>query len=86
MKIRIKTNDGKNIRIPAPLWLVKAALGFGTVGLKIAKKYAPEDSLQYLDMVDLHELRKGFGVLQDYKGLKIIDIKSSDGNEVEIII
>jgi hypothetical protein len=86
MKIRIKTNDGKNIKVPAPMWLVKAALGFGSFGIKIAKKYAPEESRQYLDMVDLHELRKGFAVLQDYKGLKLVDIKSSDGNEVEIII
>lgn len=86
MKIYIKTNDGKNLRIPAPIWLVKAALGFGGVGVKIAKRYAPEDSRQYIDMVDFHELRKGFEVLQDYKGLKLVDIKSNDGTIVEIII
>jgi hypothetical protein len=37
-------------------------------------------------MIDFHELRKGFNILKDYKGLKLVDIKSSDGTIVEIII
>jgi hypothetical protein len=86
MRIYIKTNDGKVIKIPAPLWLVRGALGLGNVGVRIAKSYAPEESRQYIDMIDFHELRKGFDVLKHYKGLKLVDIKSSDGTVVEIII
>lgn len=86
MRIYVKTNDGKTIRIPAPMWIVKAALGLGGFGTNIAKRYAPEESRQYIDMIDFRELRKGFEVLQDYKGLKLVDVKSSDGTIVEIII
>jgi hypothetical protein len=37
-------------------------------------------------MIDFHELRKGFDILKEYKGLKLVDVKSSDGTVVEIII
>lgn len=86
MRIYIRTNEGKVIKLPAPMWLVKGALGFGNVGIRIAKKYVPAESQQYIDMVDLHELKKGFNILKDYKGLKLVDIKSSDGTIVEIVI
>lgn len=86
MRIYVRTNEGRTIRIPAPLWLVRCALSMGTFGIRIAKNYAPEESRQYLDMVDLKELRKGFSILKDYKGLKLVDVKSSDGTIVEIII
>jgi hypothetical protein len=86
MRIYVKTNDGKVIRIPAPLWLVKGALGLGNFGVIIARRYGPEESRQYIDMIDFHELRKGFDILKEYKGLKLVDVKSGDGTIVEIII
>jgi hypothetical protein len=86
MRIYVRTNEGKVFRVPAPLWIVRGALGLGNFGINIAKRYAPVESRQYIDMVDLRELRKGFEVLKDYKGLKIVDVKSSDGTIVEIIV
>ena len=86
MRIYIKTKVGKVFRIPAPLWLVRGALGLGNMGVRIAKSYAPKESRQYIDMIDFHELRKGFNILKEYKGLKLVDVKSSDGTVVEIIV
>ena len=86
MRIYIKTNDGKSFRFPAPIWLVKGALGLGDFGLSIGRKYIPEDQRQYVDNIDFRELRKGFDVLKEYKGLTMVDVKSSDGTEVTIII
>lgn len=86
MKIYIRTNEGRSFRIPAPLWIVKAALGLGGVGVSIGRRYISEESRPYVDAVDFRELRKGFEVLKDYKGLKLVDVKSSDGTEVTIII
>lgn len=86
MKIYIKTEEGKRFFIPAPMWLVKCALGLGGVGTAIAKKYVSEDDLKYVESVDFKELRKGFGILQQYKGLKLLEVKSSDGTEVTIIV
>lgn len=86
MRIYVKTNDGKVFKIPAPLWLVKGALSLGSLGVAIGGKYIPEDSRQYVDAVDFRELRKGFGVLKDYKGLKLVEVKANDGTEVTITV
>lgn len=72
--------------IPAPLWLVKAALGIGGFGVSAARKYVPEDQRIYYDSIDFKELSKGFDVLSQYKGLTMVDIKAKDGTELKIII
>lgn len=86
MRIYVRTNDGKVFKIPAPIWLVNGALGLGSFGVAIGRKYIPEESRQYVDAVDFRELRKGFKVLKDYKGLKLVEVKASDGTEVTITI
>lgn len=86
MRIYIKTNDGKSFKVPAPLWLVKGALGLGNFGLSIGKKYIPEEQRHYVDSIDLRELRHGFDVLKEYKGLVLVDVKAGDGTEVKIIV
>jgi hypothetical protein len=86
MRIYIRTSDGKSFSIPAPMWLVSGVLGLGNFGTSIARKYVPEDQRQYVDCVDFHELRRGFHILRQYKGLTLVDIKSSDGTEVTIVV
>lgn len=86
MRVYIKLSNGRSFKIPAPIGLVKAALGFGGFGVSIARKYIPEEHRQYIDCIDFRELRKGFDVLRNYKGLKMIEIKAQDGTEVTIII
>jgi hypothetical protein len=86
MRINVRTNDGKNFKIPAPLWLVKGALSLGSFGVIIGRKYIPENSRQYVDAVDFRELRKGLEVLKDYKGLKLVEVKANDGTEVTITV
>lgn len=86
VRIYIKTNEGRVLRFPAPLWLVSGALGFGKFGVKIAKRHVPEDQKQYLEIVDFHELRKGFKILREYKGLTLVEVRSSDGTEVTIVV
>lgn len=86
MRIYIKTDDGKVFKIPAPFWLVKGALGLGSFGVAIGRRYIPEESRQYVDAVDFRELRKGLGVLKDYKGLKLVEVRSNDGTEITITI
>lgn len=86
LKIYIRSNNGKSFKIPAPLFMVKAALGFGGFGISIARRYIPENQRQYLDCIDFRELRKGFDVLRGYKGLTLVNVHASDGTEVIIII
>lgn len=86
MKIYIRRNDGKCFIIPAPIGLVKAAIGLGDFGIVIARKYIPEDQREYYDSIDFKELKKGFDILKSYKGLKILEVNSIDGRELKIVI
>lgn len=72
--------------MPAPIALIKVALGFGNFGLSIAKRYITEEQKKYIENIDLKELRKGFDVLKAYKGLKMVEVKAGDGTEVTIIV
>ena len=86
LKIYVKLNNGRSFKIPAPIGLVKAALGLGGLGVSIARRYIPKDQVHYIDSIDFKELRKGLNVLKDYKGLKMVDVKTEDGTIVIVII
>lgn len=86
MKIYIKLSNERSFKIPAPIGLVKVALGLGGFGVSIAKKYIPKDKSQYIDCIDFKELKKSLDVLRNYKGLKMVDIRTEDGTEVRITI
>lgn len=86
MRIYIKIENGRSYFIPAPLWLVKAGLGMGGFGVRIAKKHVPEEQLFYLENIDFKELKKAVDVLKDYKGLQMINIKAKDGTEIRVVI
>lgn len=86
MRIYIKMEDGRRFFIPAPMWLIKGALSIGGIGTTIAKKYVSEEERKYMESIDFKEISKGFSVLNQYRGLKLVEIKSSDGTEVIIIV
>lgn len=86
MRIFIRCENGRRYFIPAPIWLVKAGLGMGVVGVRIAKKHVPEDQLSYLEGIDFRKLKKAVNVLKNYKGLQMVDIKTKDGTVIKIVI
>jgi len=86
LKIYLKIENGRRYFIPAPIWLVKAGLGMGGFGVRIAKKYIPEDQITYMESIDFRNLKDAIDVLKEYKGLNMIDIKTKDGTEVKIVI
>lgn len=86
MKIYLKIENGRRYFIPAPIWLVKAALSMGGFGIRIAKKHIPEDQISYVENIDFRELKKAVDVLKKYRGLNMVDVKAKDGTEVKIII
>lgn len=86
MKIYVKLNSGRSFKVPAPIGLVKAALGLGGLGVSVARKYIPEEHRQYVECINFKELGKGFDVLKGYKGLKMLEVKAQDGTEVTVII
>jgi hypothetical protein len=84
MKIYIKTNDGKKFRIPLPLWMI--SLGLSNTTIKIATKNLKPEDKKYLEQIDFGALSQNIGELKQYKGLKIVDVKSKDGTEVTITV
>jgi len=86
VKIYIKLNTGRSFKIAAPIVLVKMVLGLGGFGVSIARRYIPEEQRQYVDGINFRELKKGFDVLKNYKGLKLVEVTARDGTEVTIVV
>lgn len=84
MKIYLKLENGKRFFIPAPMWLMKAAMG--DFAVRIAKRHMPEEQIPYIENIDFRELKKALDVLKKYKGLNMVDVKAKDGTEVKIIV
>lgn len=84
MRIYIKTDEGKKLRIPVPMWVVR--LGTRLPIERIVRKHMKEKDAKYLEMIDWKEMRNLIISLSDYKGLNLVDIRASDGTEVLIRI
>lgn len=84
MRIYVRTDEGKVIRIPLPLWILK--LGTGKFAEKMVYKYVPEKDRQYVECFDFSQLRHAVNVLKEYKGLEIVHVDCKDGTKVSIKI
>jgi len=86
LRIYLRIENGRRYFIPAPMWVVKAALGMGDFGMRIAQRHMPEDQRIYVENIDFRELKKAMSLLKNYKGLNLVDVKTKDGTEVRIIV
>jgi hypothetical protein len=84
MRIYIRTDKGKRIRIPIPTWLIRMGTRFPIE--RIARKHISERETKCLEVIDWKEMRSLINSLSEYKGLKLVDIKANDGTEVLIQI
>ena len=83
MKVVIKTKDmGFKIPVYVPLSLCTFFIN------KYGKSFSKyNDSMNdYIRNIDPHELSESLEILKQYQGLKIVDIRDSEGNIVEITI
>ena len=49
-------------------------------------KHIPEKDRKYIDMIDFHKISKCMDILKEYRGLNLVEVKSSDGTEVRITV
>jgi len=84
MRIYIKTEEGRKLRIPVPMWVVRLATRLPIE--RIVRKHIKEKDAKYLELIDWKEMRSLISSLSEYKGLNLVDIKASDGAEVLIQI
>ncbi|MDF2880519.1 MAG: hypothetical protein K0R54_1076 [Clostridiaceae bacterium] len=83
MKVSVRT-DGKRFFIPVPFGLVK--LGIFMAKSPLVIRHTPEKYRVYINCIDTNELSKCIGILKQYKGLRIVDVRDKDGTEVTITI
>ena len=81
MKIYIKEKDQRGYTIPVPLGLAQFFLN--RMAGRVMKKYVKDEDLQN---IDFKQLSKALDELKGYKGLKLVEVKEKDGDEVTIII
>jgi hypothetical protein len=82
MRIYIKTEEGRKLRIPVPMWAVRLATRLPIE--RIIKKHMKEKDAKYLELIDWKEMRNLIISLRECKGLNIVDIRANDGTEVLI--
>ena len=84
MRIYIKTDEGRKLKIPVPMWAVRLATRLPIE--KIVRKHIKEKDAKYLELINWDEMRNLVISLSEYKGLNLVDIRASDGTEVQIRI
>ncbi|MBV7274267.1 hypothetical protein JMF89_02940 [Clostridiaceae bacterium UIB06] len=83
MRVYVKTNKMAFI-IPLPNALLK--LGVSLIRTPFIQKYIPEKDKKYINIINFKELSNCIDILKEYKGLKIVDVHSKDGNHVTITL
>ncbi len=82
MKIRVASN-GKRFSIRIPYWVIEMIparlIGFGI-------SHADSSVRDMFRNTDFAELKRTLYSLKEYKGTKIVDVKSREGSEVEITV
>ncbi|MFQ9977334.1 hypothetical protein [Clostridium cadaveris] len=87
MRIRIKekSND-KNINISIPMWLVTVCIKHVGFITRVSSKGIDPKTMEIINSIDFRLIARNFNQLKKYKGLRIIDVKEKDGDEVTIEI
>jgi hypothetical protein len=83
VRIYIKENK-KRIFIPIPLSLLKAVISI--IQMPLVLRNISEHERRYIDAINFKELKKSIDMLKEYKGLKIVEVKDSEGHQVSITI
>lgn len=86
MQIYIKSHGNAGFHIPVPLGLAGFSINIAQFALKNSDKYIDDEARKYIDCIDFEALKKGVKYLKDYKGLNLMDVKTSSGEEIKIII
>jgi len=83
MKIEVIPSGRKKIKIIFPISFIAFVLRFAP---KFAIRYMPKDDCAVPDIkeLDFKMLSKAFYQLRKYKGLKLVEVHSSDGTKVNI--
>ncbi|MCR3761407.1 hypothetical protein KYB31_20750 [Clostridium felsineum] len=83
MRVYVKNNNIRFI-IPVPNFLIRFSMNFLSKPSIIEK--IPKENRKYVEMIDFKELYKCIDLIKEYKGLRIVEVKDKNGNEVSITL
>ncbi len=83
MKISFKHKD-TSFSLPLPIWLVNI-IPSGLINIAIKHNTEPGSDGIPVD-IDFHAIKKSLVVLKNYKGLKILEFKNDNGEEIVVTI
>lgn len=86
MRIYIREKTGRNFFIPVPLSIAGAACTIADFVFKTVDNHIDTQTKEILDCIDFHELARNLKHLKGYKGLKMVEVKSQEGDEITIIL
>ncbi|WP_446899275.1 hypothetical protein ACSVC9_05120 [Clostridium sp. LBM24168] len=83
MKVYIRTGS---IRFIMPIPLVFLKFGVAMVNSSFIKRNIPERHRKYIEIIDFKQLSKCIGLLKEYRGLEILEVRAKDGTKVSITL
>lgn len=86
MRIYIKEGTGRRFCVPVPLALFKVGITIVAIWMRQAKKHKYNNKIKQLESINFVQLSQSLQYLKGYRGLKIVEVKSKDGDEVTIIL
>jgi hypothetical protein len=86
LKIRIKDSNGNKIILPIPIKLLILGLDITPYIMEKTSLHMSDEQREVLDCIDFKILAKSIRYLKHYKGLKLLEATSKEGEEVSITI
>ncbi|WP_261856646.1 hypothetical protein [Clostridium folliculivorans] len=86
MRIYIREKHGRKFFIPVPLSIASFGCRIASYAIEKSGKHLNQQQRDIIDCIDFDELAKSIKYLRGYRGLKLVEVTSADGDEVTITL
>lgn len=86
MRIYIREKAGKRFFIPVPLCVAGLGCRIAAYAIEKSGKHISEQQRDIIDCIDFNELAKSLRHLKGCRGLKLVEVKTQDGDGVTITL
>lgn len=86
MKIYIREKNGRRLFIPIPLSIAGIGCKIAAYVLEKTGKHLDNQQRDVIDCIDFDKLAKSLKYLRGYRGLKLVEVTSKNGEEVTIVL
>jgi hypothetical protein len=86
MRIYIREKNGRSFFIPIPLSIASLGCRIASYAIEKSGKHLNQQQRDIIDCIDFDELARSLKYLRGYRGLKLVEVTSKDGDEVTITL